>query len=248
MLMIEPETAVFGDIHSNLEALEAVFADMDAIGIRDRVCLGDIVGYAANPSQCLELVQSTGCQVLKGNHDAWVADNSALDELRDVARSGIEFSRGKLTPEQRGYLAALPLVISDDKRQNVHASLDAPSEWPYVAEERDARDHFRSQARPICFCGHTHVPRVWHQDADGDIRSWRGEGRIELPSGGKSLINAGSVGQPRDLCPDACYVVFDAGWRWVEFRRVPYDVGKTKRKIMRAKLPRFTAQRLSLGR
>jgi len=246
--MMQQVIAVFGDIHSNLEALEAVFADMDAIGVQGRVCLGDIVGYAANPSECLELVRSTGCPVVKGNHDAWAADDSALDEIRDSAQSGIEFSRRKLTPEQRDYLAGLPLVISEGDRHYVHASLDGLAEWPYVVEEQDARDHFRAQTHSICFCGHTHVPRVWHQDADGDIRSWRGEGRIELPSGGKSLINAGSVGQPRDLCPDACYVVFDAGWRWVEFRRVPYDVGKTKRKIMRAKLPRFTAQRLSLGR
>ena len=248
MLMIEPEIAVFGDIHSNLEALAAVFADMDQFGVRDRVCLGDIVGYAANPSECLELVRSTGCPVVRGNHDAWAANDSLLDELRDVAQSGIEFSRRKLTPEQRDYLAALPLDISAGDCQYVHASLDAPAEWPYVVEEQDARDHFRAQTHPISFCGHTHLPRVWHRRTSGEIKSWRGEGRVELPNVGKILINAGSVGQPRDLCPDACYVVFDSGSRWVEFRRVPYDIGKTKRKIVRAKLPRFTAQRLSLGR
>ena len=246
--MIEPEIAVFGDIHSNLEALEAVFADMDSIGVRDRVCLGDIVGYAANPSECLELVRSTGCQVVQGNHDAWAADDSVLDELRDVAQRGIEFSRRKLTPEQRSYLAGLPLDICVGDCQYVHASLDVPAEWLYVVGEQDARDHFRAQTHPISFCGHTHLPRLWLQRASGAITAWHGEGRIELPSVGKILINAGSVGQPRDLCPDACYAVFDAGDRWVEFRRVPYDIGQTKRKIARVKLPRFTAQRLSLGR
>lgn len=248
MLMIQAEIAVFGDIHSNLEALDAVFADMESIGVRDRVCLGDIVGYAANPAECLELVRSTGCRAVRGNHDSWVSDNTDLDELGDVVRSGIELSRQALTREQRGWLAGLPLVISAGDCQFVHASLEAPAEWPYVLGEPDARYHFEKQTHPFCFCGHSHLPQVWHQRASGAISAWRGEGRIPLPGAGRILINAGSVGQPRDQCPDACYVVFNAVDRWVEFHRVPYDLTKAKRKITRAKLPRFTAQRLSLGR
>src|SRR5437763_1041177 len=97
--------AVFADVHANLEALQAVLADMDAQAISQRVCLGDIVGYAANPAQCLELVRGLGCPVMKGNHDEAVAADIALDEMRDVAQSGIEFARTKLSPEQRAYLA-----------------------------------------------------------------------------------------------------------------------------------------------
>ena len=240
--------AVFADIHANLEALQAVLADMDAQAIRQRVCLGDIVGYAANPAQCLEMVRAIGCTVVQGNHDAAAAGDAALDDMRDVAQSGIEFARLKLSTEQRAYLAGLPLTASNEHGQFVHASLNAPDKWHYVMRESDAREHFAAQTHRLCFCGHTHVPMVWHLSNTGNIKSWRGQGRIVLPAGGKTLINVGSVGQPRDLCPAARYVICDPQAGWVEFRRVDYDIRKARRKILRAKLPRFIAQRLALGR
>ena len=240
--------AVFADVHANLEALQAVFADMDVQAISQRVCLGDIVGYAASPAQCLELIRRLGCPVVQGNHDEAAATDMALDEMRDVARSGIEFARKKLSLEQRAYLAGLPLISSSESCQFVHASLNAPGDWHYVMRESEAQEHFKVQTDPLCFCGHTHVPTVWHLSNTGNIKSWRGQGRIELPAGGKTLINVGSVGQPRDLCPDACYAICDPQSRWIEFRRVAYDIAKARRKIVRAKLPRYAAQRLSLGR
>ena len=246
--MPESILAVFADVHANLEALRAVLADMDAQTISQRVCLGDIVGYAANPTQCLELIRGLGCPVVQGNHDEAAATDIALDEMRDVAQSGIEFARQKLSTEPRAYLAALPLTFSKESCQFVHASLDAPGEWHYVMRETEAQEHFKVQTEPLCFCGHTHVPIVWHLSNTGNIKSWRGQGRIELPAGGKTLINVGSVGQPRDLCPDSCYALCDPQARWVEFRRVTYDIAKARRKIARAKLPRYAAQRLALGR
>ncbi|MDQ3622157.1 MAG: metallophosphatase family protein [Verrucomicrobiota bacterium] len=240
--------AVFGDIHSNLEALQAVCADMDLQRFEQRVCLGDIVGYAADPRQCLQFVRSLGCAVVQGNHDAATAEDYAMDGMRDVAQRGIEFSRLKLSAEERAYLGTLPFEVSAGRCQFVHASLECPQEWRYIMLEQDAREHFAAQTHPVCFCGHTHVPGVWHSSSTGTLKSWRGEGRIQLPAGGKVLINAGSVGQPRDLCPDACYALFDAEAGWVEFRRVAYDVRKTRRKILRANLPRLTAERLSLGK
>jgi diadenosine tetraphosphatase ApaH/serine/threonine PP2A family protein phosphatase len=240
--------AVFADIHANLEALQAVLADMDAQAISQRVCLGDLVGYAANPAQCLELIRGLRCPVVQGNHDAAAAGDAALDDMRDVAQSGIEFARLKLSAEQRAYLAGLPLTSSSERCQFVHASLNAPDQWRYVMRESEAREHFKVQTKPLCFCGHTHVPIVWHLSNTGNIKSWRGQGRIELPPGGKILVNVGSVGQPRDLCPSACYAICDPDARWVEFRRVDYDIHKASRKILRAKLPHFAAQRLALGR
>ena len=240
--------AVFSDIHSNLEAFQAVLADMDSIGVNRRVCLGDIVGYAANPAQCLRLVRSLGCPVVKGNHDAFVAADDDLEGINDAAQKGIDFSRKKLTAEQREYLGELPFDFTDIDCEFVHASLDSPEEWQYLQRERDVRFHFNSQVHPVAFCGHTHVPQVWHCSDDGPITLRRAKGRIELPEDGKALINVGSVGQPRDLCPDACYVVFHPASSEVEFRRVAYDIQKAQRKILRAKLPRFSAQRLSLGR
>jgi diadenosine tetraphosphatase ApaH/serine/threonine PP2A family protein phosphatase len=246
--MSDSALAVFGDIHSNLEALEAVLADMDALGIRHRVCLGDIVGYAANPAECLELVRSLQCPVLKGNHDAVAANDDALDDMRDIARIGIEFARQKLTVEEREYLGGLPLVTMDSDCEFVHASLNQPGDWTYLVRQATLQEHFAAQTQRISFGGHTHVPCTWHFSSSGELSPLGGQGRIELPTSGKILINVGSVGQPRDLCRDACYAVYEPRLNSIEFRRVAYDVRKTKRKILRAKLPAFAAQRLSLGR
>jgi diadenosine tetraphosphatase ApaH/serine/threonine PP2A family protein phosphatase len=246
--MADSLIAVFSDIHSNLEAFQAVMADMDSVGVSLRVCLGDIVGYSANPNRCLEVVRSLGCLVIKGNHDAYAGNDDDLDQMNDAARSGIEFSRRKLSHEQRSYLTDLPLVATIGDCEFVHASLEEPQAWVYVTGEQDAREHFKAQTQPFCFCGHTHGPYVWNQKTEGKITGCRGKGRIKLPTDGKTLINVGSVGQPRDLCPEACYVIFRPESREVEFRRMPYDVQKARRKIVRAKLPRYLAQRLSLGR
>lgn len=240
--------AVFGDVHANLEALQAVLADMDAQAVSRQVCLGDIVGYAANPAQCLERIRGLSCPVVKGNHDEAAAGDGDLGEMRDVAQSGIEFARQKLSIEQRAYLAGLPLTLSSGNSEFVHASLNDPGEWRYIMREAEARDHFAAQTKRLCFCGHTHVPMVWHLSNTGNIKTWRGQGRIELPAGGKTLVNVGSAGQPRDLHSSSCYAICDADAGWVEFRRVDYDIAKARRKILRAKLPRYAAQRLSLGR
>lgn len=239
--------SVFSDVHANLEALQAVRADMDAQAISSCVCLGDIVGYAANPAQCLRLISDLGCPVVQGNHDEAAATDMELDGMRDVAQSGIQFARQKLSAKQREYLGALPLTYSGERCQFVHASLKAPSEWHYIMRESEAQEHFKAQTEPLCFCGHTHVPTVWHLSNTGNIKCWRGEGRIELPAGGKTLVNVGSVGQPRDLCPAACYAIHDPHARWVEFRRITYNIAVARRKIARAKLPRYSGQRLSLG-
>jgi len=240
--------AAFSDVHSNLEALNAVLADMDELGIHRRVCLGDIVGYAADPGASLKRVRALKCPVLQGNHDEAVAQDTSLEEMNTSAQAGIQFSRAKLSPAQRAWLAALPLKLTVDDCEFVHGSLDAPAGWWYVITPEDASLHFEAQTSPICFCGHTHDPMVWHWNGAGKLTVRHGEGRIPLPDGGQVLINVGSVGQPRDRNPDACYALFNPEDRWVEFRRIPYDVSKTMRKILKAKLPRFSAERLLLGK
>jgi diadenosine tetraphosphatase ApaH/serine/threonine PP2A family protein phosphatase len=112
----------------------------------------------------------------------------------------------------------------------------------------EARDHFAAQTQRLCFIGHTHLPAVWHVGDAGNIKVSRGEGRMELTVGGKMLVNVGSVGQPRDHHPAACYVIYDRQADTVEFRRVKYDIGKASRKILRAKLPHSAAQRLIVGK
>lgn len=246
--MANTTLAIFSDIHSNLEAFQAVLADMKSLNVKPFICLGDTVGYAANPAQCLNRVRALGCRVLQGNHDWMAAGDIDLSMISDTARHGIEFARRQLSPEDRQYLASLPLALADDGCEFVHASLEAPADWWYVMSKEDALAHFQYQTLPLCFCGHTHVPFVWHLTKTGTVRGRHGDGRIEIPSTGKVLINVGSVGQPRDFLPDSSYAICNPSERWVEFRRVAYDLDKAQRKIRRAKLPRFAADRLAVGR
>lgn len=246
--MADSVLAVFSDVHSNLEALLAVIADMNALNIGRCICLGDVVGYGADPDACLERVRSLGCPVLLGNHDAAAAREDELETMNTSAKAGIKFARRKLSQEQRDWLAGLPLVVTQDDCEFVHGSLDSPAQWWYVISPDDVCLHFEAQTRPICFCGHTHDPMFWHWNGAEKLTVRHGEGHLPIPSGGKTLINAGSVGQPRDLNPNACYAIFDPQARTVEFRRVPYNIPRAKRKIARAHLPHFTADRLSEGR
>jgi len=132
--------------------------------------------------------------------------------------------------------------------QFVHASLIEPSKWDYITSPMDADIHSSFQDARICFHGHTHVPMVWQKIDDYMTTGKRGIGKIDLQTGCQYLINVGAVGQPRDLNPDASYVIFNQEKQTVEFRRVKYDISKTQKKISRNKLPKFLGQRLALGR
>src|SRR5664279_1240631 len=216
--------AVFSDVHSNLEAFQAVLADMRAIPFSRMICLGDVVGYAANPKECVDLVRSLDTEVLQGNHDFGVLDNATMAQMSGPAALGIRYAREQLSPGRCDFLANLPMVSTHGDLQFVHSSLDRPEDWTYLRREPEIREHFKAQTHPVSFCGHTHIPgAVWLSPAD-EVTLLGSSGRIALPRDGKVLINVGSVGQPRDRCADACFVVYDAAQRNIEFRRVPYDI------------------------
>jgi predicted phosphodiesterase len=246
--MAEETWVVLSDIHSNLEAFQAVLEDMRTIRFQRMICLGDVAGYAASPKDCLDLLRTLETEVLQGNHDFAVVDDGILLDMSGPAVTGIRYAREQLSSSRRDFLAALPMVASHGELQFVHSSLDHPEAWTYLRREPEIRAHFAVQTHPVCFCGHTHIPGVFQMDAAGEVHSLGGTGRIELPREGKILINAGSVGQPRDRNPDACYVVYETATRTVEFRRLPYDIEAAKGKILRADLPRIIAERLSFGK
>jgi predicted phosphodiesterase len=239
---------VLSDIHSNLEAFQAVLADMRTIRFQRMICLGDIVGYAASPKDCLDLLRTLEIEVLQGNHDFAVIDEAILLEMSGPAVASIRYAREQLSASRREFLAALPMVTSHDEMQFVHSSLDHPEAWTYLRRKPEIRAHFAVQTSPVCFCGHTHIPGVFHLDSRDEIQSLGSSGRIALPREGKVLINAGSIGQPRDRNPRACYVFYETATRTVEFRRVAYDIHAAQARIRRAGLPRITAERLLLGK
>ena len=246
--MVKYTRAIFSDIHANADAFAAVLADMDAHDAHARVCLGDIVGYAAEPGECLEMVRALRCPVLMGNHDHATATEEPLLGMRGAAQSGILYARSKLSAQQRAYLGGLPLTREEPTCQFVHASLDDPAEWTYVMSAWEALAHFAQQTQRLCFCGHSHSPMVWHLSADGSLTGAAGEGRVALPPAGKVLINVGAVGQPRDFNPAACYVLYHTHTDEVEFRRISYDVSSTRRKILAAGLPAESGNRLVVGK
>lgn len=238
--------AIFSDVHSNLPALEAVLKDIDAQQVDQRVCLGDTVGYNADPAACLDRVRKVADVVVQGNHDLYSANKEALEDFNPVARAGVEYSRKHLVEEQKKWLRTLPLVKNAGAYTYVHASLFEPKDWIYVSSPLEAMLHFREQTTPVAFCGHTHRPVVWHSD-DGPIEATRPRDRMKLDKPGKYLVNVGSVGQVRDGDPRACYVIFEPEKHTLRFRRIEYDIAAAQQKIIAAGLPHFLALRLQAG-
>ena len=237
--------AIFGDIHANQEALQAVLWDAQEQGCASYVCLGDIVGYGANPIECLEAIQQLGCPVVRGNHDEGAASESNLEELNPLAQAALLWTRSQLSPEHRKWLADLKLVRQVRDFTIVHATLDSPGSWGYVTNRFDAMASFSYQFTQVCFYGHTHVPRIFEKE--DSVRAGRGHD-VQLQRGVKYFINVGSVGQPRDGDWRAAYAIFDAQEQTITIRRLDYDVETAMAKIREAGLPSLLADRLLLGK
>jgi predicted phosphodiesterase len=237
--------AIFSDTHGNLEALEAVLADARERRCTHFVCLGDIVGYNANPHECVERIRELDCPTVKGNHDEQASLSLSTSDFNELAERAIQWTRDNLTEEDKQWLRELPLQKKVRDFTIVHATLDTPAQWGYVFNNLDAAASFTYQHTTVCFFGHTHVPMVFIRD-EGVRREWIDHIRIEPTK--KYLINMGSVGQPRDGNWRAAYCIYDIENNLVEQLRVKYDLAVAQQKIIKAGLPRLLAERLALGR
>jgi diadenosine tetraphosphatase ApaH/serine/threonine PP2A family protein phosphatase len=237
--------AIFSDLHGNLEATEAIMADAQAKDCTHFVCLGDLVGYNANPHECVELVRQMDCPVVKGNHDEQACLSESSRDFNDLAEAAINWTREHLTDADKEWLASLRLTRQVRDFTIVHATLDTPGEWGYVFNTLDAVASFTYQHTTVCFFGHTHVAGAFVRDV-GVTRVVTDHLTIE--PGKKYFINVGSVGQPRDGDPRAAYCIFHIDRDVVEQRRVKYDLAGAQKKIVKAGLPRLLADRLALGR
>jgi predicted phosphodiesterase len=237
--------AIFSDTHSNLEALEAVLADARKRKCTHFVCLGDIVGYNANPHECVERIRELDCPTVKGNHDEQASLSLSTSDFNELAERAIQWTRDNLTEEDKQWLRELPLQKKVRDFTIVHATLDTPAQWGYVFNNLDAAASFTYQHTTVCFFGHTHVPMVFIRD-EGVRRDRIDHIRIEPTK--KYMINMGSVGQPRDGNWRAAYCIYDIENNLVEQLRVKYDLAGAQQKIIKAGLPRLLAERLALGR
>jgi len=238
--------AILGDIHGNLEALQAVLADARAQQCTHYVSLGDLVGYGPNPRECIETLRTLNCQVVLGNHDEYCTHEGELVGFNPLASDGIRWTRSQLAEEDKEWLRSLKHVRVIEAFTVVHATLDLPEKWAYVFDKLAAAASFNYQHTAVCFNGHTHVPMAFIRAGgamNGGLYS-----RIKIEVGRKYFINAGSIGQPRDRNPKAAYVIFDMPSNLVELRRIPYDIASVQQKIRGAGLPEALAQRLEQGR
>jgi diadenosine tetraphosphatase ApaH/serine/threonine PP2A family protein phosphatase len=245
--------AVVSDIHANLAALQAVLADIDAVAPDAAIWhTGDIVGYNAEPNEVIALLRERSAAGVMGNHDAAVLGELDVSWFNPEAAAAVKWTATHLTPENATWLHALPRISEMGAATLVHASLLKPLE-EYVIDAESARENLFALSTPVLFHGHTHVPAYWAlrggQSSVIDI-----DGRAQ-PLLSPSLINVGSVGQPRDGDTRASWVLWDrsddgsaiGALGTVQWRRVPYDVARTQSLVRAAGLPEFLAERLAEG-
>jgi predicted phosphodiesterase len=237
--------AIFSDIHANLEALEAMLHDAEEQKCTHYVCLGDVVGYNANPHECATRIQELDCPIVKGNHDEQASLVESSRDFNEMAEEAIEWTRDHLTDADKNWLRDLKLQRQVRDFTIVHATLDTPAQWGYVFNNLDASASFTYQHTSVCFFGHTHVPMAFIRD-DGVKRVRVEQLRIEMTK--KYFINVGSVGQPRDGDWRAAYCIYHLEQNLVEQRRLKYDLATAQKKIIAAGLPPLLAERLAVGR
>ncbi len=237
--------AIIADIHANLEALQVVLDDAKKQNCTHYACLGDVVGYNANPKECLDIIRGTGMPCVKGNHDEYCSTETNLEGFNPHAAEAIQWTRSQLKEEDRQWLKELKYLRLVASFSIVHATLDGPQRWGYVFERLAAAASFTYQNTAVCFFGHTHVPVAFIRDnlVRGGTYS-----KFKIEPGRKYFINVGSVGQPRDGNPKAAYVIYDMNEGSVELRRLDYDIAAAQAKIMAAGLPPRLAERLALGK
>jgi diadenosine tetraphosphatase ApaH/serine/threonine PP2A family protein phosphatase len=234
--------ALLSDIHSNIEALDAV---IEALPEVDQVIvLGDIVGYGPDPNAVIDRLREIKAMPVLGNHDYVMLDPSMLDWFNPHAAAAARWTRSVLKPGSLEFLATLPKHRRVGRHRCVHGSPRKPYLWEYILDELQALELLTELGRRLCFFGHTHLPRIFSAE-DGELvpvsSDW-----IDLPA--SALVNPGSVGQPRDGNPNAAFAIVDLERPAVAFRRVPYDVAATQAKIREAGLPEIEAERLAVGR
>jgi len=240
---------VISDIHANLHAFDAVMADASREDYDAILCLGDLVGYGADPGEVIDKVLALNpAGLIRGNHDKVCAGLEPAVLFNDVARQSVEWTMKVLTAEQSTALAELrkgPQLIGTAVEICHGAPFD---EDHYVFDGGDAGRAIDAASARICLFGHTHLPAVYTTVGD-PARTGEGlrDDELALPKAGPVLINVGSVGQPRDGDPRAAYGLLDLERNSMRLRRVTYDIPGAQKKIIKAGLPEWLAIRLAKG-
>ena len=240
--------AFLGDIHGNTEALEAVLAAIRAENIEKIVCLGDIVGYGAEPARCLEMIRELKCDVIAGNHDWAAVGKVSIDCFNAYAKAAAIWTREQLSDEQKDWILTLPLTLTYPDCAVAHGTFHQPEAFNYIQTVFDAQQSFESLRKlgaKLGFLGHSHVPVGFF---DTDPITYTLDGDIPIDEEISIMVNAGSVGQPRDENNKASFAVLDSTTKQVTINRVEYDIDAAANKIREVGLPEILAARLYQGK
>lgn len=230
--------AILSDIHSNLEALDRALAAIDEAEVDAIYCLGDVVGYNADPAVCVDRVREYCDGVVLGNHDAAVARKEQVEVLPPDGQQAVHHNRAQLSDEQLDFLRSRPLMTEVENCTLVHATPDAPAAWKRLTTYPDARKQFEHFDTDVCFVGHTHVPAIMSNKL----------GVLQMRPGYRFITNVGSVGQPRDQNSKLSFGLFDTESFDYENVRLEYDVSAAAQKIRNTEqLPDTLADRLLNG-
>lgn len=238
--------AIVSDVHGNLESLEQA---LTAIAPEDTlVSLGDVVGYGPNPNECVAKLRERCGHAVLGNHDLAAIENFGVESFNAAARAAIIWTQGVLDEPSRVWLNALPYELRFPEFLLVHG---APVRYfDYILDKDTAAAAFERTDARIVFVGHTHIAEYWVCEPDGVIghKHMQHGGELKLEDGKRYIVDAGSVGQPRDLNPEACFVTYDPENKRVEWTRYAYPIEEVQRKMRAAKLPAYLVDRLAVGR
>ena len=237
--------AVISDVHSNAEALRSVLKDINKRQVQDIFFLGDAVGYGPEPNESVELLKSECKIIIAGNHDWGVLGLTETWSFNEYARMAIDWTRGVLTSDNCETLRTSPLKseITEMDMTLVHATPCEPEKWHYLLTLSDAEINFKHMHTDICFIGHSHSPFIIEMSPSGEFKT--DKQKMNQTEDSRYIINAGSVGQPRDGDPRACYALVNQDR--IELVRVVYDILSTQKKMSDAGLPHRLMERLSYG-
>lgn len=241
--------ALISDVHSNIQALERVMAELRREKVDLVLNLGDLVGYNASPNECLELLLESEVLSLAGNHDLALLDLERARNFNLIAYQAIMWARERVRPEFREVLRNLPLTREGPGYLACHGTPSSTDHYiSYHFQGKAVFNTLRALRYQVCFFGHTHRRALWYRDVRGKVATVPvTPDKIRLEPSWHYLINPGSVGQPRDGNPEAAYAIFDDEEFSIHFKSVPYDVAAAQRCILEAGLPEFLAERLVQG-
>ena len=239
--------ALISDVHANLEALQAVFSDMEKHKIDAAHFLGDAVGYGCDPNACIGLIEKNCDIKIIGNHDFGALGIESAESFNELARTSLEWTTSEITKHSLAALTAYEMEARIDKIHLVHSSPKNPEAWEYILGVEQAKEQFTDGDSWVTFLGHTHIPAFFSVDESGSV-SQKTLMEAELDENKRYIINVGSVGQPRDRDPRCCYVTFDTDSRYLKYHRVDYDIASAQQRMEALGFPKMLSERLALGR